>query len=156
MSFNIKINTAENSRFNWIAAIDSWDYCDPKPLGEMLNHHPLPEELQPIIADMITGTRKPKTKAVSSKLAPSERMAIANAYLSLRQIPEAILAKKTTPNYEEVADKQGLEVIDYLRQVQANQREYDHKMLQILGISERTLKTLVSEYKHKLKSYPKL
>ena len=157
MGEELRIKTEENTKTNWIAAIDSWDYCDPIPLGEMIKNHGIPDELRPVLSAIVTGERKQNNKAGSGKIKPSQRMIIADTYLHIRQIPNAILSKRTRPTYEEIADQKGdVDVIDLVNKYRAAQRKYDLKVRNMLRVSERTLKALVSEFKLKIKNYPNL
>ncbi|WP_322407426.1 hypothetical protein U0358_06465 [Idiomarina sp. PL1-037] len=152
----LRIKIEENTSRSWVAAIDSWDYCDPKPLSLMIQKHGVPSELNQLVAAIISGDRKQKTKANSSKIDANQRMMIAETYLSIRQVPESVLAKRTAPNYEEVADKNGEEIKDELIDYRGSQRRYDEKVAKMLGVSPRTLKSLISEYREKIKNYPNL
>ena len=104
-------NHEVEKNFNWIAAIDSWDFCDPTPLKEMIIRHPIPTELLPIIANIVSGERKPNTKAASKLTVPAnQRMVLASVILSQRLIPESVLNKTTTPNKREIPKE---EIVKY-------------------------------------------
>lgn len=155
MGNNVAIDTSENNRTNWICAIDAWDYCDPKPLGEMVLKHGVPNELREIVASMLSGERKQKTKA-TTKLEPAQRMAIASVYVTLRKIPEAALNKRNKGVIEHVANREKIEVIEQYRSFQEKQRRYDERIEKMLGVSTRTLKSLALEFNSKLKNYPNI
>ncbi len=146
---------AEN--FNWIAAIDAWDYCDPAPLAEMLKNHPLPEELRPVLADIVLQKRKPNKKGAAKLKLPAEsRMLLAATANSLLCVGEAVLKKETGITYVEVADKKGIEVNQIRQHYQKVQKETLDKIAKILNLSAESTENLIRELKRKMDKYPKI
>ncbi len=142
---------------NWIAAIDSWDFNDAKPLEEMLTNHPIPFELQPILVDIISGKRKQNIKSsVKQKVPAAHRIVVAGIYKSFRQISETVISKQVGFDYHNLADDIGIEPIELLNQYRDCQREYDIQFAKSLGISLVTLRGLVKNLNKKLNNYPKI
>lgn len=150
-------NREIEDKFNWIAAIDSWDFCDPTPLKEMILRHPIPPELLPIIADIVSGERKPKTKAAAKLLVPAnQRIVLASVMLSLRSIPEDILNKRTSPNYDDVANEKGIEPSELIHEYRKTLKRLDKRFTEITGVSAGTVRNIINDLKDKIKKYPKL
>lgn len=143
---------------NWIIAIDAWDYCDPTLLGEMLSRHPIPPELRPVIASIITGERKQNKRAEAKLKTPAgHRLIWAGIYAELKEgVIDATLARRTIPDYHETADKMGIEVIDLQKRYRERAKEFDSKMAELAGVSVETLKSTYLELRNKIKNYPNI
>ncbi|MFT6507209.1 MAG: hypothetical protein ACI92O_002702 [Colwellia sp.] len=143
--------------FNWIAAIDAWDYCDPIPLGEMITNHNLPIELRPIISSIINGKRKQKKIASSKlKLAPEERLLVASVIICFRSIPEDVISRKNSRDYFDIANELGVEPIELLNQYRKSLKELDQDFVNITGLSLSSIQNLTLDLKNKLNNYPKI
>ncbi|WP_426357976.1 hypothetical protein ACPUVO_16240 [Pseudocolwellia sp. HL-MZ19] len=143
------------SNFNWIAAIDSWDYSDPTPLSEMVSNHIIPKELRPIISKIISGERKQnKIGGNKLKLPAKSRLVIASLILELRHVAESGLNGNLIPNYNEVAEIQCVEVIDVIKKYRKYLQEYDQDIMEITGLSKKSVQNLLDDLKRKLKNYP--
>lgn len=151
-------SAAAHSASNWIVAIDAWDYCDPSILAEMLQRHPIPFELQPIIADIVTGKRKQKKKAATKlKIPAGHRLIAAGIYATLKQdVIDATLQRKTSHDYHDIADEKGIEVSDYRRDLQAVGQKFKNEWSENAGVSTETLENLYEELRRKLKKYPNI
>lgn len=70
-----------NDLWEWVVALDSWDYCDPEPLSELLlKKQTIPAEFLQPLADIIFGKRKPNKRAASKlKIPARDRMKIAGS-----------------------------------------------------------------------------
>lgn len=143
--------------FQWVASIDAWDYCDSRPLAEMVENHAVPVELRHVLASIVSGNRKQnKRGAAKLKIDADQRMLIAASFLSLLQIPEAVLGKRTRPSYFEVADKEGVEYIDLHRKYERYVKTMYSRIAGAAGISVETLENLLRELKEKIKKYPNI
>ncbi|OKY27659.1 hypothetical protein [Thalassotalea sp. PP2-459] len=143
--------------FNWIAAIDAWDYCDPALLSEMIAEHNIPEELKPIVSDIISGRRQQNKKAASKlKIDPKERLYIALYTIDIRSIIEQLMSKNTVPDYFEIANNMRKEPIELLNSYRKNLIEFDKDTAENAGISVSSLKNLVKDLKTKLHNYPEI
>lgn len=143
---------------NWIIAIDAWDYCDPSLLGEMLSRHPVPAELRPIIADIITGKRKQNKRAAAKLKTPAgHRLIWAGIYAELKQgVFDAILAHRTTHDYHDKAGEMGIEPVELQSIYRDRVRKFDAEMAELLGVSVETLKNTYLELRNKIKNYPNI
>ena len=143
---------------NWIAAVDAWDYCDGSLLEEMLRRHPIPFELQPVIADIVSGQRPQNKKAAAKlKIPAGHRMCVAGLYATLKaSVIDATLQRKTLHDYHKMADSMGIEVIDYKRQLESSAREFKKEVAELAGISTETLDNLLDELKLKINNYPQI
>jgi hypothetical protein len=150
--FDLYPKEIENN-FNWIASIDAWDYCDPKPLSEMLMNHPIPnQKIRNIVASIINGTRKQNTKgAAKLKTIAAERMIIATCILSLRRISRGIL--NNPESYKVVADEKGIEITEMRREIERKNRKTDKMISNRLEINEYSIKTLIQHFHDTLKKY---
>lgn len=143
---------------NWIIAIDAWDYCDSTILAEMLQRHPIPFELQPVIADIVTGKRKQNKKAAARlKIPAGHRLIIAGIYASLKgDVIDATLKRKTHHDYHDTAEQRGIEVSDYRRELQESGQQFKNEWAENAGISTETLENLYDDLREKIKNYPNI
>jgi|SRR5690554_3738985 len=143
---------------NWIIAIDAWDYCDSNLLEQMLNKHPLPFELQPVMAEIISGKRVPNKKAAAKLKVPAgHRLVIAGLYAELKEsVIDAVLQRKTLTDYHDTAESLRIEVHEYQSELQKSAREFKEEWALNAGISTKALENLYYELKEKLKNYPNI
>lgn len=143
--------------FYWIASIDAWDYCDSKPLAEMVVNHAVPVELRHVLASIVSGERKQnKRGAAKLKIDADQRMLVAASFLSLLQIPEGVLGKRTQPSYFEIADEKGIEYIDLHRKYERYVKTMYSRIACAAGVSVETLENLLRELKEKINKYPNI
>ncbi|WP_150298863.1 hypothetical protein [Pseudomonas profundi] len=143
---------------NWIVAIDAWDHCDSSILEEMLKRHPLPFELQPVIAGIVSGARKQRRKAAAKLRVPAgHRMFVAGLYAELkRSVIDTTLKRKSCNDYHDVADAKGIEVAEYRKELLRYAADFKNEWAENAGISVETLDNMVDEIKLKIKNYPKI
>lgn len=151
---------------NWIIAIDAWDYCDASILAEMLQRHPIPFELQPVIADIVTGKRKQNRKAAAKlKIPAGHRLIAAGLYATLKEDIIDNLLDRSDPveingriwgDYHYMAEERKIEVIEMRRQIQESGRELKAEVADAAGISIDTLENLYEDLREKLKNYPNI
>lgn len=143
---------------NWIIAIDAWDYCDPSLLGEMLSRHPIPIELRPVIASIITGERKQNKRAAAKLKTPAgHRLIWAGIYAELKEgVIDATLARKTMHDYHDKADKMGIEPVELQSILRDRARKFDVEVAELAGVSVETLKNTYLELRNKIKNYPNI
>lgn len=147
-------NAAAYGASNWIAAVDSWDYCDGSLLEEMLRRHPVPFELQPVLADIVSGRRTQNTKARPSVPA-AHRMYFAAWYANYkRNTIDARLRPNAFPSYHELAEREGKEVIEVIRDMQKNAKKFKKGIASHAEISVDTLENLYELLIKKIKNYP--
>ena len=144
---------------NWIIAIDAWDYCDPTILNKMLRRHPIPFELQPVIADIVSGVRKPNKKAAAKlKIPAGHRMIFVGLYLVLKDsVIDGALKREIKGefgDYHLEAERRGIEVLELLRDYQEGAREFKKEWADTAGISVEALDNMVDSIKDKIKKYP--
>lgn len=66
--------------WQWVVAIDAFDFNDPVPLAEIRKVEVVPHEFESIVAEIDAGEWKPNLKAAAKlKIAARERMEIAGS-----------------------------------------------------------------------------
>lgn len=143
---------------NWIVSIDAWDFCDPKPLELMLKKHPIPEELRFIIADMVTGKRKPNKKAAAKlKFPAAHRMVVAGIYRELKaNVCDATLKRTKLHDYHQTAEKMGIEVIELKQSYLESARKFKSEWANNMGISTEALDNICDALSDKIKNFPNI
>lgn len=143
---------------DWIAGIDSWDYGDGDLLSELVLKKDIPVNLRPIIADILSGTRKQKLKAASQlKIPAAERVYIAHTLsINLGLIDEFKSAKVITGEslISWQADRDGIEPIEAKRRLEGEAREIKSDAAAQLGVSVETIENLLRDFRKKLEKYP--
>ncbi|APR65684.1 hypothetical protein CN03_01370 [Thalassolituus oleivorans] len=143
---------------NWIIAVDSWDYCDPKPLGLMIQKHAVPEELRHVISDIIVGKRKQNKKAAAKLKSPAaHRLLSAGIYRGLKHdVIDATLQRKTLHDYHDKADDMGIEVIELRKIYLSESKKFQEKWATNMGMGVEAFQDLVSYLDDKIKNYPNI
>ena len=143
---------------NWIAAVDAWDYCDGSLLGEMLRRHPIPFELQPVIADIVSGERPQNRKAAAKlKIPAGHRMCVAAWYAHYkRNTIDAVLCRQSATDYHVLAERECKEIAEMRDELLQVARRFKKEVAELAGISTETLDNLLDELKLKIKNYPKI
>ena len=143
---------------NWIIAIDAWDYCDASLLDKMLRRHPVPVELRPIIADIVTGNRNQNKKAAAKlKIPAGHRLIYAGLYADLKSnIIDATLQRKTLFDSHDTAANKGIEVKDLQKIYREGAKEFESEWANLTGISIETLKSIRLDLSRKIKNYPNI
>jgi hypothetical protein len=156
-----------NLYFNWVVALDAWDYGINEPLSKMMNYHAVPVILRPIIAKIISGERQQKLKANSIKIPAGKRLLCISAVLALEKIPTAFLSNRCVvhddngqrinqSNISIIADKNNKEVSEV--RTDLNQIKVDIRNLIIdkYNVSPETIKSLKKVLKEKISQWPDL
>lgn len=143
---------------NWIMAIDAWDYCDASLLTEMLKRHPIPFELQPVMADIASGERKQNRKAAARLKVPAgHRMYFAAWYAKYkRNTIDAMLCRRSINDYHDLAELEGKEVADMRAELLKLAQQFKKEIAEEAGISTETLENLYEELRKKIKNYPNI
>ncbi|WP_417500579.1 hypothetical protein [Marinobacter sp.] len=144
---------------NWIAAVDAWDYCDGTLLAELISNHPIPIELRPVIADIVSGIRKQKPKAAAKlKIPAAHRMVFAGIYSEIRSgVLEDLKDRKTIhPSFEDLAYERKLDDGELRRHIEIRMKKYDKEIAGLAGISVPALRGLFNHFKRKINNYPKI
>lgn len=148
-----------NDLWKWVVALDSWDYCDPEPLSELLlKEHTIPPEFLQPLADIISGKRKPNKKAASKlKIPPRERMKIAG---SISLVLGLVNALKFDAIYPEgkgsvgIGAQQGREPQEVLRELESKHRRTMESARKDLDVSPETIKNLLRDLRRKIDNWP--
>ncbi|MGJ3230241.1 MAG: hypothetical protein ACFE0P_00410 [Oceanicaulis sp.] len=153
-----------NEHFQWIAALDAYDFNDPEPLSEILKSDtPIPEEMRPILARIIRGERAPnKNAAAKSRIPAADRMHAAAAVSILHGLIDLFQHEKTrdTPDTEWVtfvenqSDRKQKEPIDVLKDLTAWRERVVNERAERYGVSPHTIRSLVRLLRKKISSYP--
>ncbi len=145
----------------WIAALDAFDYCDPRPLATLLRDRPVvPGEVKLALADIVEGRRKPNKRAAAKlKLEAAERMKIARELaISVGQlgmvakgrflfVDEQGESRKAT---DVIGDLGRCETIDAKRAIERLSREVVAQESARRGISAETAENLLRDLRAKL------
>jgi predicted DNA-binding protein (UPF0251 family) len=136
----------------WSGAMVAFDYCDPKPLSDLVASEPVPDKLRPVIAAIISGERKPdKRKAAHSKVDAAERFRIGAVLAAVLDTIDDMNHPAITGS---AADRMGIEP----RQAIDRLNMYREKAYQVaeenLGVSRETAKKLARDYRKKVQDWP--
>lgn len=149
-----------NEVWEWVIAFDAFDYGDSQPLDILIRTKAVPEEFRPIIADIISARRRPKTKA-RSKIPPADRMKLA-MHLSiihglvdtLSRGPVGIGEYQGMSGLEMVADREGVEVIEIRRQMEKKKRDVVQMAADEFGVTTEAIEELLRVMRKKMNSFP--
>lgn len=145
--------------WHWVIALDAWEYCDPRPLSELIKSgEPIPKEFQSAVSEIILGTKKQNKKGASKSRIPSgERMKIAwHLSLILGLIDkikfEAIYPEGTGANG--LAAMKGKEPVQIIRSLEAEQQSAIKSTAEQLNVSTETIENLLRSMREKIKKWP--
>ncbi len=135
-----------NEVLPWFNAIAAYDYDDPKPLAALIRSEPIPPEFKDAIANIVSGNRCPNRKAaVKMKIPAAERMDVAEAISVLIGLYKILL--RDSERLEKIADRQGKEHIEIIRQLQLLQRKSVENFAEKIGVSVETVENLLRDFR---------
>ena len=156
----------------WIAALDAYDFGEPEPLSCMIeSDDPIPEELRPALANIISGKRPPNKRAAAKlKMKPWDRMMVAFTVSAILGLIDAIkqnsIVKVEDMNDNDLntlevirsldlwADHEAQEMIDSIRFLEGLQRRVVARMAHGTGVSVETIENVVRDLRRKIENYP--
>lgn len=153
----LDIPSRMNDLWVWVVALDAWDYCDPKPLSDLIKSDPIPHEFLQAVTEIIEGKRKPNKKAaVKLKIPASERMKIAGSISLILGITNCIKydAKDTYSGIEQIAERECKEPIEVLRELELNSRQEIIDSSNELNVSVETIENLLRDLREKINNWP--
>jgi len=151
--------TRMNDLWGWVVAFDSWDYCDPEPLSEMLlKEQTIPPEFLQAFADIVTGKRKSKKKAAAKlKIPARERMKIAGSISLVLGLVHAFKFDAINPEGKGsvgIGAQQGREPSEILRELESEHRETIESACKELAVSQETIENLLRDLREKIDRWP--
>lgn len=155
----IDIPSRMNDLWEWVVAFDSWDYCDPEPLAEMLlKEQAIPPEFLQAFADIVTGKRKSKKKAAAKQKIPArERMKTAGSISVVLGLVHALKFDAINPEGKGsvgIGAQQGREPSEVLRELECKHRETIESACNELAVSRETIENLLRDLRKKIDRWP--
>lgn len=148
--------------WNWIVAIDAWDYAHPALLTKLIETENIPDPLKPVISSIISGKRKPNLKAAKKlKIPAEERMNIASAISLILGLVDAFKydsynSETGSRGVNEIAERKGLEPIEIKKDLDERSRDTILKAANDLEVSTETIENLVRDLRKKIKNWPNI
>lgn len=156
--------------FMWIIAFDAFDFGDSGPLEEALrSEQPIPDELRPALADIISGRRKPNLKAAAKlKIPAAERMKAAGALSTVLglidsfkhddYIDTSCYSEKRIEGrlYDMTAEKKGFEPGKFIEYLNSAADESISETMDMFGVSRETVENLLRDLRKKIRDYPNI
>jgi len=149
-----------NELWDWIVAVDAYDHGNASLLGKQIQVGAVPDEIRPILADIVMGMRKPNRKAASKlKIPAGERMRVAASVCCLLELIDIIMrgaanVRGVRPGVENIAHQQGREPIEVKRKLEADAREVVQRAAIACGVSTETIENLVRDFRKRVKQFP--
>lgn len=153
------------SEWSWVCAIDAFDYCQPEPLAELIRSEPIPQNLRPVIASIVTGQRQPNKKAAAKlKLPADERLRIAGSLSTVLALIEIIKHGAVDPSLPGLRGVnmlsdclergKGREPVEILRELEAEARQVIEDTAKQFNVSVETIENLLRDMRRKIADYP--
>jgi len=148
--------------WDWVVAGAAFDNGDPQPLADMIMTEEIPTEFVGMVADIISGQRKPTRKGKANlKIPAAERLRVAAA-LSVGQdlstkIRRTVLhvdPHNSLKGAQAVGDYKNIEPKEVIMGANKVVRESYESAMQQTGVSLRTIKTLISDLKLRIDRWP--
>lgn len=154
-----------NEIWPWIVAIDAYDFADPDPLARLLRGpDPIPPEVQPVLADIVAGSRPPNRKAAAKlKVPAAERMKVAGSVSVIAGLVDVLKrsdlndsAGNPVQGPEMAAARDGVETIDKIRKLEGVARKQIASAARDFGVSVETIENLLRDLRQKIEKFPTL
>lgn len=145
--------------WEWTCALVAFDYGDRGPLAALVTKEPIPPEFTQAVADIMAGTRKPNMRAAAkAKIPATERMRIASSIafvIGLTEVLRTVPQRKGfTSGAQEIADREGREPIEVVRELQSEAREAVAIAAEELGVSAEAIENLLRELRRRIADWP--
>ena len=146
--------------WHWVTAIDAWDYKDPAPLAELVVKEDIPNELKPIVSNILLGARKQKR---ASKIPANERMEIAKAVSGILymiddfrngKVHESYGYEKETGLCTHSGEVKGSEPSDMMNCLPEEHRKQITDAATQLNVSTETVENLLRDMRKKINNWP--
>lgn len=139
--------------WQWVIALDAWDWGNPLPLSDAIKREPIPPEFVEPIAELILGKRKPKPKKATAKakLPADERLKIAASVSTIIWLTNRLRSISA-----EIGErlKPGKEPIEIIRALEDEKRDAIHQAALDLGVSTETIENLLRDLRGKIAKWP--
>jgi Asp-tRNA(Asn)/Glu-tRNA(Gln) amidotransferase C subunit len=156
-----------NQVWEWVVALDAYDFNCVEPLTELVRNKPIPDDLKPAIANIIAGRRKPNLKAAAKLKVPAdERMQIAGTLSAVLGLIDMLqhekiydggygLAARVERRAIDIrADAAGYDPVNVVRDLEADRRDTVAMAARELDVSTETIENLLRDLRKKIKDYP--
>jgi hypothetical protein len=150
--------------FEWICAIDAFDFDDPEPLLDLVKERmDPPHELRPILDSILAGKRCPNKKAASKqKITGVHRLSSAGLASALLGFVDESLTMNDPTNsltsliklIETFADERGIETIDIVREFGIKKKRVISDVAARYRITTRTLEGHIRDLRRIIEDYP--
>ncbi|MDL0429580.1 hypothetical protein QPM17_00445 [Marinobacter sp. TBZ242] len=161
------IPASMNDAWEWVCAIDSYDFNDTQPLADLIREgKEIPDELRGVIAQIIEGSRKPNKKAAAKlKIPARERMKVAGTVSTILGLLNTIkfdaLVGSEQPDFlkpgvESMAFNKNQEPIDIQTGLEADGRQVIDETCEHFGISQESLENLIRALRKKITDWPNI
>lgn len=151
---------AFRAAWEWVVALDAYDYGDRRPLADLIGRDEIPADLRKIIACIIAGDRKPNLKAAAKlKVPAAERMRIAGSLSVVLDLGDRLRVGRDPEGLRHLdrgADRFGQEAIDAVRWIENESRQAVDDTATQLGVSVETIENLLRELRKKIEKYPNI
>jgi len=138
-------------------------------LAALVDSEPAPEEIRPIIAEIVRGNRKPNKKAAAKlKLPAEERMKIAGSVSVCLGLIDALKFDAIDAKFpglrgasylaesEHARGRIDREPVEIVRNLEGESRNVYEMGADDLGVSTETIEDLVRDMRRKMESFPSL
>lgn len=148
--------------WDWVVAIDAWDYAHPELLAKLIATEHIPESLRPVISSIISGERKPNLKTAKKlKIPAEERMKIAGTVSCVLGLIDAIKFDSycditNSRGISGIAERKGLEPIEVKKDLEEEARNLILLAADEAKVSAETIENLVRDLRKKMKLWPNI
>lgn len=150
--------------WDWVAAIDAFDFNDPKPLNALRALQSDPPELRNVLASIDAGDRQPNRKAAAKlKIPAAERMKVAATLSGVLGLIETLKTQEIFDGSGELrraieigADRRRREPIDEVRELEAATRKLIADTAKSLGVSVEAVENLLRDMRRKVANWPNI
>lgn len=149
--------------WKWVAAVDAWDWKDPKPLADLVTSEDIPEEFKKAVSDILSGERK--RRRTQGAIEPKERMEIAKHISGVLSILDSFTYGKvaeqgyegmSVPNYIVETKSNFPDVIDAYNYLINERRDLIQSSANDLEVSVETIENLLREMRKKIEKWPQI
>lgn len=158
----LNLTERQKDLWPWFVALWAWDYNDPKMLTDLFlgSGGHIPAEFLPIVAEIISGTRKPNKKAGAKLLIPASELGkLAGSMMIFRDLSSniakhAIGGDPALRGVHAIAKQKGKKPIEVTRELQGTWREAKEKAALKFRVDLRTIERIVAEADERIRLWP--
>ncbi len=145
----------------WIVAVHAFDHGDASLLEKLTRTRPAPDEMRPVLADIIAGARRPDQRSTSREKIPArERLPYAASVSCVIELIDVMRFRAINdpsdglkPGITSIAARKGVEPLQVSDWLIEERRQVIAEAARDCSVSEATIRNLLREFRAAVKEW---